>query len=238
MKKNGFTLAEVLITLGIIGVVAALVMPGLIANYQKQQYVTQLQKIYSELAQAAKHLMADEGVDKLTDTDMLYSGEEFQNEPASAERAKQFLYKYFKIAQDCGLQNTKDKCFAQSYRGFTGGNGSPGNYNGYCVQTAGGASICLMPGDWERAAWGVIDTNGPKGPNATGRDFFTFSLYYDGSIDEGVTPECRKGGLCQAGFFANAKQTRDARFNNCLQDASYAAGCMGKILNDGWKMDY
>lgn len=36
MKLNSFTLAEVLVTLGIIGVVAALTMPTLIANYRKQ----------------------------------------------------------------------------------------------------------------------------------------------------------------------------------------------------------
>lgn len=35
-SKKGFTLAEVLITLGIIGVVAALTMPSIIANYQKR----------------------------------------------------------------------------------------------------------------------------------------------------------------------------------------------------------
>lgn len=42
MKKlNAFTLAEVLITLGIIGVVAAMTLPTLIQNHQKQVYATQ-----------------------------------------------------------------------------------------------------------------------------------------------------------------------------------------------------
>ena len=47
MKKNGFTLAEVLITLGIIGVVAAITLPTVIQNYQKQVLVTQLKKMYA-----------------------------------------------------------------------------------------------------------------------------------------------------------------------------------------------
>ena len=38
MKKRAFTLAEVLITLGIIGVVAAMTIPTLISNYQKKQF--------------------------------------------------------------------------------------------------------------------------------------------------------------------------------------------------------
>ena len=45
-KKFAFTLAEVLITLGIIGVVAAMTMPSLIANYKKKQAVTQLKATY------------------------------------------------------------------------------------------------------------------------------------------------------------------------------------------------
>ena len=44
MKQTAFTLAEVLITLGIIGVVAAMTLPSLIANHQKQVYVTGLKK--------------------------------------------------------------------------------------------------------------------------------------------------------------------------------------------------
>lgn len=42
---KGFTLAEVLITLGIIGVVAALTMPALVANYKKQEAVSKLKNL-------------------------------------------------------------------------------------------------------------------------------------------------------------------------------------------------
>ena len=54
MKKYGFTLAEVLITLGIIGVVAALVMPALIANYQKMALKTQFKKTYNMFLNAVR----------------------------------------------------------------------------------------------------------------------------------------------------------------------------------------
>ena len=39
-----FTLAEVLVTLGIIGVVASLTMPGLMGNYQKKANITAMKK--------------------------------------------------------------------------------------------------------------------------------------------------------------------------------------------------
>jgi prepilin-type N-terminal cleavage/methylation domain-containing protein len=45
--KKGFTLAEVLITLGIVGVVATITLPSVIKNYQKRQTVTQLKKAYT-----------------------------------------------------------------------------------------------------------------------------------------------------------------------------------------------
>lgn len=51
-SKKGFTLAEVLITLGIIGVVAALTMPSLIANYQKKVISARLKKFVSSFSQA------------------------------------------------------------------------------------------------------------------------------------------------------------------------------------------
>ena len=46
---GAFTLAEVLVTLGIIGVVSAMTVPTLMQNYQRQSYVTQLHKTYNEM---------------------------------------------------------------------------------------------------------------------------------------------------------------------------------------------
>ena len=62
MKKFGFTLAEVLITLGIIGVVAAITMPTLIQNYQKSKTANQLKTVYSLMNQAVKMSEIDNGL--------------------------------------------------------------------------------------------------------------------------------------------------------------------------------
>lgn len=66
MKNFGFTLAEVLITLGIIGVVAALTIPTLISGYKKSEYSTRLKKFYSSMQQARIMYNADNGT---TDSD-------------------------------------------------------------------------------------------------------------------------------------------------------------------------
>ena len=51
---SAFTLAEVLITLGIIGVVVALTIPVLVGNYKKVQTVAQLKKVYSAMQQSVQ----------------------------------------------------------------------------------------------------------------------------------------------------------------------------------------
>ncbi len=56
---KGFTFAEVLITLGVIGIVAALTLPSVIQNYQKKVTVERLKKTYSTLAQAIQMSVKD-----------------------------------------------------------------------------------------------------------------------------------------------------------------------------------
>ena len=60
MKRqiNAFTLAEVLITLGIIGVVAALTLPTLIKKYEAKALETQFEKAYSVLSQSNRMMLA------------------------------------------------------------------------------------------------------------------------------------------------------------------------------------
>ncbi len=60
-RHHGFTLAEVLITLGIIGVVAAITMPVLIQNYQKKATAEGVKKAYVELNQIIDRAKADYG---------------------------------------------------------------------------------------------------------------------------------------------------------------------------------
>ena len=60
--KKGFTLAEVLITLGIIGVIAAVTMPALIENHQKKATAVKLARFYSIMSQAVLRWQSDDGI--------------------------------------------------------------------------------------------------------------------------------------------------------------------------------
>ena len=59
-NKKGFTLAEVLITLGIIGVVAAMTIPSLMTAYKAHRFRSQFLKSYSTLQQVVKRMVAEE----------------------------------------------------------------------------------------------------------------------------------------------------------------------------------
>ena len=62
MKKiNSFTLSEVLITLVVIGIVAALTVPAIVANYTEKARISRIKKIYSTLANAMTYVKANGG---------------------------------------------------------------------------------------------------------------------------------------------------------------------------------
>ncbi len=88
--KRAFTLAEVLITLGIIGIVAALTMPAVIGNYKKRVVVTRLKHFSSMWKQAIRMAEVEHGETKYWDG--------FTNEDPDAmlESYNKYLAKYIK----------------------------------------------------------------------------------------------------------------------------------------------
>ena len=66
-RRFAFTLAEVLVTLGIIGVVSAMTIPTLMSNHQRKVYVTQLHKVYNEIQQAAVTFLNSKNAVNLTE---------------------------------------------------------------------------------------------------------------------------------------------------------------------------
>lgn len=106
-NKAAFTLAEVLITLVIIGIIAAITVPSLINKTNNQETVSKLEKAYSTLAQATNSIIAEEGPVKTwtTSTDNIY-----------------MLYKKkLKNAKEC---DSSSGCMSPSYQYLSGGNTS------------------------------------------------------------------------------------------------------------------
>ena len=242
--KCAFTLAEVLITLAVIGVVAAMTIPTMVANYQKTQYVTQLKKVYTELSRAIKQMMVDEGVEKVSATDILTHDGVEDYDTALQRAGNQFLKKYFKVIKDCGSVYPST-CFADDSKSIDSSFVGNPSCSGYSVIIASGAGICINLAGTKPGKI-VVDINGLNKPNISGRDIFAFSFYYDGSLDS-VTPECRKGipnkTTITCSGHNTAEELREFRYTTnfsgdpCIS-SYYGEGCFDKILNDNWKMDY
>ena len=80
IKTPAFTLAEVLITLGIIGIVAAMTLPTLIMNHRKQVTVNKVKKFYTVMSQATNSAIAEYGsMEDWQGFTTTRNGEEMQN---------------------------------------------------------------------------------------------------------------------------------------------------------------
>ncbi len=213
-EMRAFTLAEVLVTLGIIGVVSAMTVPSLMQNYQRQSYVTQLHKVYNETNQALVQYINESNAINLSEAGL--------NSNAAAET---FMKKYFRIVQTC---DSTANCFSDNYKSLSGA-----DYSGVMDKNvkafilANGASIRFNYAKSGDKLYNVaVDINGLKGPNIHGRDLFFMFIYNNGLIDD-------RG--------ESAPMTEDARntaYEEKCQKVSNIGGCFGKILNDNWEMTY
>ena len=166
MKKNGFTLAEVLITLAIIGVVATLTLPALMTNTAEQQAKTALKKGVSTLTDAAQMNATVKGFD--------YGGV-FEKSNFGDDEDKSSLLNLFQTQLAVDWGKTKD-----GHEGFENASTSTKDANNYTIFLRDGSSIIFKPGDAvmkegttakveeDQLPHGipiVFDINGNKGPN-------------------------------------------------------------------------
>ncbi len=226
--RLGFTLAEVLVTLGIIGVVSAMTVPTLMQNHQRKTYVTQLHKVYNELQQAFIQYTNDRNAINLKEAGL-----------NSKAAVKNFFNEYFKVIHECN--GIVDPCFSTSYKNINGEDVEISGGWGYgnCAVIASGSSICMdYPFSYSNSYGKVfIDINGSQGPNILGRDAFYLAVFYDGVLDvSGADINCRTTGVCGT----EGKSLKDIRGTaaNCKATVSTTDSCFGQILNDNWEMTY
>lgn len=251
MKKTflAFTLAEVLVTLGIIGIVAAMTIPTLQANFQKQEYVTSLKKAYTSLNQAFMQMSADMGCPgDLVCTGLLSSS-------VTVQDFGEELSKYFKlVVKNC--ETTSTGCFSSSIAYNYDGTGSRSAILDYVDRyrfiTADGMAFFVVKTTCSNYSRGVtnhltqscgiiiVDVNGPvKGPNNVGRDIFYFRIsngkgpivYPFGGIDDDETKAGNNGG----GWW---KDPSSQTPRHCIPSEPTGRFCTARIIEEGWQMNY
>lgn len=202
MKKDAFTLAEVLITLGIIGVVAAMTLPSLITNYKNKQTVSQLKKIYSSMSQA--YVMAKSEYGPMDDWGM--SGrieDEDGNLQYNQNDASIIANKFAPYLKTLKICKDSNNCWynenLKSLSGkLTNNNFSADGKTRVSMILADGGMISLVsisPDCSNNRGDGMlskvcgafaVDVNGSKKPNQIGRDVFQFYFTKEGIVPYGL----------------------------------------------------
>lgn len=235
MKKSfGFTLAEVLITLGVIGIISAITLPNLIANYQKKSVANRLKKMYAVTKQAVKLSTVDN--DEVSGWDWDLAENDIYN------FTKTYFYPYFKGSQiykgNDFTKSTNNKYVIKSLADKTVVGLNNDEY----------AVIVLLDGSYfitkERHntgyEWLYIDINGLSGPNRIARDVFVLNMTPNFAYNKK-----RNAEIIFWGEGHNREELRNPNPQNygyygCSSNNKngYYAGyfCGALIQADGWKI--
>ena len=214
-KQQAFTLAEVLITLGIIGVVTALTLPTLVKTYERKQLETAFKKSYSDIGRLVGLISAEIGTVPTTETIDVIS-------------LRLIIRKKLPKVKDCGISTTNISCLgidttfadwlSKSYKRFDGQTSLGVHHMHWSLDDgmfilSDGRLLFLDNSVVPQTYIFSIDTNGLKKPNRFGYDLFMFC----------VNPTNGKIGGCSGG---NPTVTRNW---DCT---AVGYGCANKTLEN------
>jgi len=186
-KRCAFTLAEVLITLGIIGIVAAMTIPNLIPKFKEKETVAKLKKTYSILQQAQQLSIAEYGT---LDTWGLGNTSIGDNKYdfSSSESVRDIFAKHLKVMKTCDKGNN---CLGKPVYYLSGQR--QGTYSDPSIILNDGTKIFF---GWTYSACsknrtctaiGIVIPNGNADKYTKGKDIFYFTVYSDRIVPMGNT---------------------------------------------------
>jgi prepilin-type N-terminal cleavage/methylation domain-containing protein len=169
IKNNGFTLAEVLITLLIIGVISSIVIPGIIQDTQQAELKTTWKKTFSDLDQATKKIKLD-------------NGGSLEGIFKSDDNIKSIYKAYLNNVKDCNYGTAGGNCWPATPLNYLDGTSagvmvqsSLTLNNGVLLRFIFSDTNCNVPigsSGINSCAGIAVDVNGFKGPNTAGKDNF------------------------------------------------------------------
>ncbi len=222
--KKAFTLAEVLITLGIIGVVAAMTLPALVNQTRGKELETALQKAYSILQQALQQMQYDTGMIPNTAN---FGG---NASPSATGTFMEYFRMYFVNHGNCKYRNCVSNSFTDENGNTQSGTQIYKTYNnaakyanamlfddGQTILTDG---MLIMVENFTSDILITVDINGINNkPNRWGHDLFTFQI------------ENKTGKLLPMGA-DNTKYNTDTYCSITSTNISNGIGCTYKALTE------
>jgi len=256
-KSRGFTLAEVLITLGIIGVVAAMTIPILINNYEKTQCLTALKKFYATFQAGIKTYMVNQDCSDLTCTS-IFNGQGTGIEPAvTAALASAFKNSKKYPYNDPSLVALYTKYLNYNNEGsfidFDDSNYATYGIDNFLIKivdsNAGNCTIGINDASDSKlkgyCAQLHVDVNGIKPPNRFGRDTFLFMLGNDGILYANGGVEAEKLITVNTGSVGEVDRWTSNVINCGTSGSSVIAKntvqgflCAARIIEENWQMNY
>ncbi len=228
-----------MITLAIIGVVAALTLPNVITKFQKQQTVTQLKKVYSIFNQAYERAEQDYGSSEYWEWEQLNA----VGEPI----ASKYIMPYLKGVTKVQIRwEERWVSLDGTYSSAGSGQNSAPRYalpDGTTFRFTG-LNFATNPINKVKTHLRInINLNGERGPNRYGRDIFVLSIFpFDkrakGKVVPGTNDQCGSGGIH---YNLTREQLTTRGCATCKSDHTGTGyGCAALIMKDGWqiKEDY
>lgn len=217
--KLAFTLAELLIVIGIVGIIAESTIPTLISDFQKQLTVVQLQKTFSVISQAYQNAQIEMG------SSLNWSPPAADWDYAAAKTWWNTYftpYANFSVAKSCTNVN-RYECWPSDAK-YLNNTSLAATDNLYFI-LSDGSIIRLDAGDSTRG-FIYVDINGFKKPNIVGRDIFLIVIYFKaGYVDFFSKTTSRSYLLTGAGG------------QSCSKPAGNGLTCGMLIHLDGWKIE-
>ncbi len=203
VKAIAFTLAETLVVMGIIGVVAALTIPNLNQSTGDREKVAKLKKIHSNLEDAFGRATAVYGPADEWETQFKQRGGINFYNTEGAKFIAERLIDFMKVSKNCGEDSTP--CFKDKPLDLGGGSSIIFG-SGYYFILADGTSIGIAY-DGAGVHKLYIDIDGPnKGSNTFGKDLFHYfsyslvresgNLFVPSGSDTNDISQCLKGNSC------------------------------------------
>lgn len=174
-KHLGFTLAEVLLTIVLIGTIAITVVPSVMTGWQKQTYKEQTKSVKLNIETALANYITTSGKNNIVDAGLtsLYSVQDFFDQE-------------FRYTKDCGTNPVTKNCFITKYKSGDNEINYP-NQNMQCIMLKDSSVICLSEYKVNNGH-GIVfmDINGQKGPNTISQDVHMYYFDKKGYISSAV----------------------------------------------------